>query len=76
LQASNFDTTSLRAALASIKTILNLAQLDCQARGGEVRISVASTAALRMNQLFGLVSTFGLIDWELKPEEINPTPQV
>jgi hypothetical protein len=70
LQASDFDATSLRAALASVKTILNVPHLDCKASGGEVRVSVASTVTLRTNQLFGLVSTFGLIDWELKLNEI------
>jgi Restriction endonuclease len=70
LQATDFDASSLRAALASAKTILNVPQLECKTSGGEVRILVPSTAALRTNQLFGLVSTFGLIDWELEPQEI------
>jgi hypothetical protein len=70
LRAAQFDATSLRAALASIKTILNLLHLDCKVSDGRVFVSVSSTEALRVNQLFGLVSTFGLIDWELKSQEI------
>jgi hypothetical protein len=70
LRAGDFDATSLRAALASIKTILNLPLLDCKASNDKVVVSTSSTEALRSNRLFALVSTFGLIDWELKTQEI------
>lgn len=70
LKAASFDATSLRTTLASIKTILGLPHLDCKATNDRVTISVSSTDLLRANQLFGLVSTFGLIDWELKAKEI------
>jgi hypothetical protein len=70
LNADKFDSTSLRAALSSIKFILSLGELDCKATADRVVVTVPSTNALRSNQLFGLVSTFGLIDWELKDKQI------
>ena len=70
LKAVSFDATSLRATLASVKTILGLPHLDCNATDDKVIISVPSTHVLRVNHLFSLVSTFGLVDWELKTKEI------
>jgi hypothetical protein len=70
LKAANFDATSLRAALASVKTILDMSSLNCKEFNGTVIIPVASTSKLKTSQLFSLVSTFGLIDWELKANEI------
>jgi len=70
LRAADFDATSLRAALACVKTILNLPHLDCEVSNGKVVVLASSTEALRANHLFSLVGTFGLIDWELKTQEI------
>ena len=70
LNAGNFDATSLRAALATIKTILSLPDLDCNATEDRVIVTVPSTDPLRSNQLFSLVSTFGLIDWDFKDGQI------
>ncbi|MBR0884030.1 hypothetical protein ACVMGC_000973 [Bradyrhizobium barranii subsp. barranii] len=70
LPAANFDGTSLRAALATIKNILRLADLQCRILNEDIVISVPTTAALRTNELFGLVSTFGMIDWHLEKTEI------
>ena len=70
LNAEKFDATSLRAALSTIKTVLGLDTLTCTVIGEQIQIAVPSTAALRTNQLFGLVSTFGLIDWGLTDTEI------
>ena len=67
---TNSISTSLRAALSSIKFILSLGELDCKTTADRVVVKVPSTNALRSNQLFGLVSTFGLIDWELKDTQI------
>ena len=70
LPAASFDATSLRAALATIKNILNLDNLQCRIVDKSIVVTVATTAALRTNALFGLVSTFGLIDWQLENTEI------
>jgi hypothetical protein len=70
LQAANFDATSLRAALLTIKTVLGLDELGCKVVAGKVVVSVPSTNALRVNELFGLVSTFGMIDWDLETTQI------
>jgi hypothetical protein len=70
LPAGHFDGTSLRAALATIKNILGVAELECRLERGEIVITVASTDALRTNALFGLVSTFGMIDWQLESTAI------
>jgi hypothetical protein len=71
LPGANFDSTSLRAALATIKNVLGLDTLKCRITGETVVVSVATTAALRTNALFGLVSTFGMIDWQLDKTEIT-----
>lgn len=70
LPADKFDVTSLRAALAIIKNVLGLDKLQCQIVSETLVITVASTAALRTNALFGLVSTFGMIDWQLEDTTI------
>jgi hypothetical protein len=70
LNADKFDSTSLRAALSSIKFILSLGDLCCKATADRVVVTAPSTDALRSNHLFGLVSTFGLIDWELRDTQI------
>jgi hypothetical protein len=70
LPAANFDGTSLRAALATIKNVLGLADLQCRRVDENIVVSVATTDALRTNALFGLVSTFGMIDWQLEKAEI------
>lgn len=70
LQANNFDGTSLRAALVTIKTIIGLDELACEAFPGGVVIKTSLTNALRTNALFGLVSTFGVIDCELEDNKI------
>ncbi|WP_439397645.1 restriction endonuclease [Bradyrhizobium sp. PMVTL-01] len=71
LPAANFDSTSLRAALATVKNVLSLLELKCRVDGEAVVITVATTDALRGNALFGLVSTFGMIDWQLSKTEIT-----
>jgi hypothetical protein len=71
LAAANFDSTSLRAALATIKNVLTLDELECRIAGDTIIVAVATTAALRTNALFGLVSTFGMIDWQLAKTEIT-----
>jgi hypothetical protein len=70
LPAASFDASSLRAALAVIKNILNLNDLQCQLVDGSVVVNVAKTDALRTNALFSLVSTFGMIDWHLEASSI------
>jgi hypothetical protein len=70
MEATNFDASSLRAALVSIKTILGLTQLDCTVSADKITVAVPSTTALLKVQLFGLVSTFGMIDWELEDTEV------
>jgi hypothetical protein len=70
VDGSKFDATSLRAALSTIKTVLGLATLKCAAKARSIVVSVPSVAALRASQLFGLVSTFGLIDYELEGQAI------
>jgi hypothetical protein len=70
IPALRFDSTSLRAALSTIKTTLGLAQLNYVIQNDNVVVSVPSTATLRTNQLFSLISTFGLIDWDLEPKLI------
>lgn len=62
LPAINFDATSLRAALCAIKTILGLSALNCSINNGNIVAKVSNTGPLANNQLFGLVSTFGMID--------------
>lgn len=71
LLAANFDGTSLRAALAIIKNVLGLTELNCQVVDGKIVVTVPTTSALRTNALFGLVSTFGMIDWHLARTEIT-----
>jgi hypothetical protein len=70
LPAASFDATSLRAALATIKNILGLTDLQCRVLDESIVVTVVTTAALRTNALFGLVSTFGMIDWQLENTEI------
>jgi Restriction endonuclease len=70
LLAASFDATSLRAALAIIKNVLGLADLQCRLVNDNIAVTVATTTALRTNALFGLVSTFGMIDWQLEMTEI------
>ena len=70
LPVANFDASSLRAALATIKNVLGLADLQCRVEKENMVVTVATTAALRTNALFGLVSTFGMIDWQLEKTEI------
>jgi hypothetical protein len=70
LPADRFDATSLRAALAIIKNVLGLTTVECRTDDGNLVITVATTAALRTNALFSLVSTFGMIDWQLESTEI------
>jgi hypothetical protein len=65
LPAGGFDSTSLRAALAVIKTVLGVDEIKCRAVGGRLEFSIADTHKLKNNALFGLVSTFGMIDWQL-----------
>ncbi|MBR0870305.1 restriction endonuclease [Bradyrhizobium tropiciagri] len=71
LPADRFDATSLRAALATIKNVLGLNAVECRTDDGNLVITVATTAALRTNALFSLVSTFGMIDWHLESTEIT-----
>ena len=70
LPAASFDASSLRAALAIIKNVLGLASLQCRIEKENVVVTVPTTASLRTNALFGLVSTFGMIDWQLEKTEI------
>jgi Restriction endonuclease len=62
LLASDFDQTSLRAALASIRAPVGLEKLECLTVGDNISVKVPSTNVLRSNRLFGLVATYGLID--------------
>lgn len=71
LLAANFDSTSLRAALATIKNVLSLGSLECRVVSETIIVRVTATDALRTNALFGLVSTFGMIDWQLDKNEIT-----
>lgn len=70
LPAASFDATSLRAALAIIKNVLGLADLQCRIAAENIVVTVPTTDALRTNALFGLVTTFGMIDWQLEKTEI------
>ena len=70
LDATKFDATSLRAALLIIKIVLSLDELECRHLAGNLVINVPATGALRSNILFGLVSTFGMIDWDLEDTRI------
>jgi len=49
LRVDNFDATSLRAALPTIKTILGLDRLNCRLAAETVVVSVPSTKTLRTN---------------------------
>jgi hypothetical protein len=75
LPALDFDSSSLRAALSSIKTMLGLDTIKCTADSKKVVVSAPSTEPLRANALFGLVSTFGLIDWDLDTKQIILKPR-
>jgi Restriction endonuclease len=70
LVMSNFDQTSLRAALASIRAILGLPSLKCSVVQGAISVSVPSTTALRSARLFSLITTFGLIDVEFRDDAV------
>jgi hypothetical protein len=70
LPAINFDSASLRTALSTIRTALGLDTIKCTADSKKVVISVPSSDILRANELFGLVKTFGIIDWDLEDKEV------
>ena len=71
LRAVNFDAASLRTTLSTVRTVLGLDSLKCAADSAKVVVSVPSTTPLRTNELFGLVKTFGMIDWTLEGRQVT-----
>jgi hypothetical protein len=70
LDTPNFDQTSLRAALSSIRVILGVTSLKCSVVKGAIAINVSSTTGLRSARLFGLITTFGMIDVEYRDDAV------
>lgn len=70
LAALNFDQTSLRAGLSSIRAILKLRSLHCSTSGDTVTVTASSTKELKSSRLFSLVTTFGLIDSVCQPKAV------
>jgi hypothetical protein len=72
LPASNFDQTSLRAALATIRAITKSNELDCDVVGKNVVIrNVQDSKDIQSSKLFSLVETFGLINAKISQNEIT-----
>lgn len=66
LPENDFDQTSLRAALAAVRTVSGKGTLDCEVISKsrlEIK-NVPKLALLRSSQLFALVETFGLLRCE------------
>jgi hypothetical protein len=70
LVAPSFDQTSLRAALTSIRAILGLPSLKCKVTGDAITVSLSAPKVLRSTKLFGLITTFGLIDAEFRDDAV------
>jgi hypothetical protein len=72
LPATNFDQTSLRAALSTIRAITKSDKLECVVTGTDLVIrNIKNVKDVQSSKLFALVETFGLINAKISQDEIT-----
>jgi hypothetical protein len=71
LPANEFDQTSLRAALAAIRTIGSMDELTCSISGKQLTVDgVSRVKVITSTGLFSLMETFGLLNATAKKDAI------
>lgn len=77
MPASEFDQTSLRAALSTIKAVTGEAKIETEVdKGAFIKVKVPKTDVLRASKLFGLIETFGLLDAKYQKDGVTLTARV